>query len=519
MTSFARSLVRSETELILAVDGQGEVAMQTGEVPLASSEREELAAIAGEGRTGWLQLQLGGADRVAQVFRFEPFGWHLLITERRDAFYSAVDRIFNQALFILGGSMAVALVLLLLLALYLTRPLGGIIRAMREIITSGDLSRRVEVLYRDETGELGHTFNLMSGALQKAYEGIKKYARDAVIAQMEERKTNTIFQKYVPPAVIEELKKSPESRLGRSEVLAILFSDIRGFTTIAESMDSKEIVDLLNDYYTRMADVIYRHEGTVDKYMGDGLLATFGAPVKHDDDASRAVFAALDMLEDLQEFNRRQEQKGRKPIRIGIGIDYRPVTVGNIGHAKKKIDYTVIGDPVNLASRLEGATKQFGEPLLISKDAYYHVYKETPCRLLGRVMVKGRTVGDKVYIPRRALTPQEESAWKLHAEALERYYARDFEEAAQTFAGVERLLPRDPLAGMYRQLLPGIPADPAAAGVERGHRAGLEMSGPAAGPRRRHLPAPGKGALSRPPGEPGSPGSAGRTPGPATCRT
>ncbi len=448
VVSFARSLVRSETELILAVDERGEVAMKTGEIELTPPEQEELAAVARDGKSGWMQLSLGGAARVAQAFRFEPFGWHFLITERRDAFYAAVDRIRNQALYILGGSFVIAVILLLLFALYLTRPLGSVIRTMREIITSGDLHRRVEVLYRDETGDLGHTFNLMTGFLRQAQRGLQAYARDAAFAQMEEQKTNIIFQKFVPKDVIEKLKQHPESRLGEDKVLPVLFSDIRSFTTISETMRPDELVDSLNAYFTPMVDVIVHHKGTPDKYLGDGLMAFFGAPVEHDDDALQAVLAGLEMLERLAEVNRQRVKRGWKEIRIGIGINYGRVTVGNIG-SQKKMEYTVIGDGVNLASRLEGLTKYYHEPILISEQLFRYVFKNVRCRCVDRVKVKGRKGGVNIYAPRRALEPREEQAWKLHEEARKSYLGRNFQVAGRIFNQVGELLPEDPIARLF----------------------------------------------------------------------
>ena len=126
---------------------------------------------------------------------------------------------------------------------------------------------------------------------------------------------------------------------------------------------------------------------------------------------------------------------------MGIGINYGVTTVGNIGHAEKKLNYTIIGDQVNLASRLEGLTKQYGEPVIISESMYRYVGREFPCRIVDRVAVKGRSMGVTIYTPRESLTADEERGWELHHSALQCYYNREFAEAARRFEEVGRILP------------------------------------------------------------------------------
>ena len=196
--SFARTLVRSDSELILAVNRDGSIAMASGEVRLSDREAAALAELARSAGSGWQQVQLGGVDRVAQLASFEPFGWLILVSETRATFYRSVNQILQQTAVILSVALAGSIVLLLLFAAYLTRPLREVADAMAEIITSGDLSRRVEVLYNDETGRLGHTFNLMARELDRAYDEIKGFALKAVVAQNREQRIRNIFQKYVP---------------------------------------------------------------------------------------------------------------------------------------------------------------------------------------------------------------------------------------------------------------------------------------------------------------------------------
>jgi len=447
--SFARNMVRSATEVILAVDSDGEVVMDTEEIEILPEERQSLARIAAEESFGWRQITLGGTERVAQIAPFEAFGWTILVTEQREAFYQTINQMYLQTGIILSVSSTLALVLLLVFSYLLTQPLKNVVAAMREIISNSDLSKRVEVLYKDETGELGHTFNLMTSELDKANDLVKGYALQAVVAQHKEQKVRNIFQKYVPKAVIDQFFASPEQMLvGEDRVLALLFSDIRGFTTISEKMRPDEVVDSLNAYFSLMVDIIMRNHGVVDKYMGDAIMAFYGAPERTRYEASEAVQSALEMLDTLKDFNKWQTAKGRPEFRIGIGINYGVVTVGNIG-SEKKMDYTVIGDMVNLGSRLEGLTKVYDQPLIVSESVAAKIKEQFPCRLIDRVIVKGKTAGIGIYTARKELGPEEQQAWKLHEEAARLFYDRKFEEALTQFQKVHQMLPADRPSSMF----------------------------------------------------------------------
>ena len=448
VASFARSLIRSESELILALDEQGQIAMSTTPVELLEQESTALIDLAKKGEEGWTQVRLGGTARVAQIARFGPFGWTFLVTEPRDLFYQAVNQIYFQSGFILIVALAVSLLLLYLFVRYLTQPLNNVVTAMKEIIGASDLTKRVELQFKDEIGDLGHTFNLMTGQLEKAYNQIKSYAfrsvmdqKRAVMAQKQEQKIRNIFQKYVPLDVIDQFMERPEAMLvGESRILAVLFSDIRGFTRISESMAPEQIVESLNTDFSE--------NGIVDKYIGDAIMAFFGAPVKHDDDVSQAVHTGFDMLETLELFNSRQAKRKRPQFRIGIGLNYGLVTIGNIG-SEKKMDYTVIGDMVNLASRLEELTKIYDVPFLISESVYARVKKGVPCRMIDKVMVKGKTQGTRIFYPKKRIGKAETKGWKLHHMGLNLYYKREFDKAIKYFVYAREFLENDPILPIY----------------------------------------------------------------------
>jgi hypothetical protein len=171
-------------------------------------------------------------------------------------------------------------------------------------------------------------------------------------------------------------------------------------------------------------------------------MAFFGAPVRRQDDVWQSVQASFDMLETLERFNTRQRAKGQPPFRIGIGITYGPVTLGNIG-SQKKMDYTVIGRRVNLASRLEKLTKYYQKPLVITDEVRRAVSDKVTPRLLDRTMVKGMTRGIEVWTTQRTLSEAEREAWPLHEKGMRLYFARDYGKAMSFFSEVRKLLPDD----------------------------------------------------------------------------
>jgi adenylate cyclase len=223
----------------------------------------------------------------------------------------------------------------------------------------------------DELEDLASGFNHMVEGLQE---------RD---------KLKTTFGKYMTEAVMEHLMAGKVQLGGETLTATILFSDIRSFTSISEKMDAKALVALLNEYFTEMVDVVIKEDGVVDKYIGDAIMAVFGAPVTKKDDALHAVRAAVGMRKALASLNEKLQARGMKPIKTGIGIHTGEVVAGNIG-SEKRMEYTVIGDTVNLASRLESSTKDLGTPVLISQDTYDLVKDHIDARAVKEITVKGR---------------------------------------------------------------------------------------------------------------------------------
>ena len=213
---------------------------------------------------------------------------------------------------------------------------------------------------------------------------------------IERDRLRTTFGKYMTESVVAHLLSGKVALGGETIQVTILFSDIRSFTTISETMDAQTLVGLLNEYFTEMVSIIMKHGGVVDKYIGDAIMAVFGAPVPTRDDAANAVRAAVDMRAALARLNKRLVARGVQPLRTGIGIHTGEVVAGNIG-SEERMEYTVIGDPVNVASRLESCTKDVGVDILISETTYEQTKEFVTARPVEQLSVKGRAEPVKAY--------------------------------------------------------------------------------------------------------------------------
>ena len=218
---------------------------------------------------------------------------------------------------------------------------------------------------------------------------------------IEKRRVSQLFTQYVSKDVLHEVlhnyKEYQKAASGTKVELTVLFSDIRGFTTISETTPPEKIVEMLNIHFTIMADIILKHNGTIDKYIGDAIMAFWGAPIRMDDHAEQAVLAGKEMIEALEEVNATLRTKGLDmEVKIGVGINTGVATIGEIGSEKKK-NYTIVGDTVNLASRLESITKEYKSPLIFSEYTFDRVKDKLSCTQLGNVKVKGREQPVNIY--------------------------------------------------------------------------------------------------------------------------
>jgi adenylate cyclase len=239
----------------------------------------------------------------------------------------------------------------------------------------------------------------------------------AVSQEMEKRRVRNLFSRFISPEMVDQMISTQDlASLNKRADLSILFSDIRGFTTLSEKLSPEEVVALLNPYLEAMSKVIYKHGGTVDKYEGDAIIAFFGEPVPYKDHAARSIRASLDMRIALAELKEEWAKEGRDiTFEMGIGINSGEVFVGLLG-SEQRINYTVIGDNANLAARLQDLTKTYAWPILVSESTYEQVSDEFDAELADAVTVKGKTRPVNVYkiIGRKGAQESEKlQGWQL----------------------------------------------------------------------------------------------------------
>jgi len=289
------------------------------------------------------------------------------------------------------------------------------------------------------------SFVIPAGTLVANYAVITSFRM--IFEEREKRKIRKTFSQYLSPGVIALIEKDPQKYIrpgGETKDLTVMFSDIRGFTSLSEGMTADELVRLLNEYLGEMTEVIFKSLGTLDKYIGDAIMAFWGSPYPQSDHAMRACACALEMIRGLEKLNAKWQAEGRKEISIGIGVNTGPVNVGNMGSAKR-LAWTVMGDNVNLASRLEGMTKQYRCRIVISEGTYRQVADHFVCRELDRIRVKGKHQPVVVYelMDVEAARPQYQALITRFEGAMKAYHAQNWRDAAGRFGELLASYPDD----------------------------------------------------------------------------
>ncbi|MFQ5982773.1 MAG: CHASE2 domain-containing protein [Woeseiaceae bacterium] len=249
------------------------------------------------------------------------------------------------------------------------------------------------------------------------------------------RHLSRIFGQYIPPALVEELDESGEevSLEGESSELSVLFSDVRGFTTLSEGLDAKELTRLMNEFLTPITNVIQKNRGTIDKYMGDAVMAFWGAPLPDADHARHAVLTGLEMIRTVDGLGQYFESQGWPPVAIGVGVASGEMNVGNMG-SEFRVAYTVMGDTVNLGSRLEGLTKQYGVSMIVS-DGTMRLAPDIAFRELDLVRVKGKQEPVAIYEPigsESDMSAEVDAALEEFTYALQAYRRQDWDAAERS---------------------------------------------------------------------------------------
>ena len=272
-----------------------------------------------------------------------------------------------------------------------------------------------------------------------------------------------LFGQYVPPELVDEMARDPErySMEGKKEELTVLFSDVRGFTTISERLDSKELTSLMNEYLGAMTRVVQRHRGTLDKYIGDAIMAFWGAPVADANHALHAVETALEMQIELRKLDERFVARGWPILHIGIGINSGTMTVGDMGSEVRK-SYTVMGDAVNLGARLEGITKTYGVGIVVS-EATKTLVKDKVYRELDRVRVKGKHEPVGIFEPIGnvgEIDPGTQNELQLWHQTLRAYRQQNWDQAEVQLYNLSRMNPDHPLYTLYAKRIEKYRANP-----------------------------------------------------------
>jgi adenylate cyclase len=293
---------------------------------------------------------------------------------------AVLDNLLAMELYLLMMGIAASIGLALFVTRAITGPLNELQSAMKRV-EEDDLDVQIQVVTNDELGYLGQQFNRMVGGLRQA------------------RKLRDLLDMYISPQVAREALQSGAQLGGRRTECSVLFSDIRGFTSVSERLSPEQLIELLNRYMMSMIDIIVENQGIVNKFGGDSLLAIFGTPLNPaGDHAAKAVHAAQGMQQAMSAFNASQRSDWAPALETGIGIATGQVIAGNIG-GRERIEYTVLGDTVNLASRLQDKTKELGDPILLSESTFEHArrHMQLQAECHAGVAVKGKRMPVDVY--------------------------------------------------------------------------------------------------------------------------
>lgn len=299
-------------------------------------------------------------------------------------FFTVLALIFSAVLAVLAA---------IVLSRILSKPLARIKEAVG-LIGKGQLDTRIAMNRKDEFGEVASAINAMAKGLE------------------EREKIKNLFARYVSKDVMDKIVGDDDLTLkGSRKKITCMFSDIREFSTFSENLKPEEVVSVLNEYFEKMIDIIFKYNGTLDKFIGDGMMVVFGAPLEDEDQEDNAVNAALEMQACLDEMRVKWKQEGKHQVKIGIGIHTGNAVVGNIG-SSQRMEFTAIGDTVNVAARLESATKEHNVDILVGDSTVEGMKKAVQLREIGPISVKGRKNAVKVFSVSAPQSSQERQSGK-----------------------------------------------------------------------------------------------------------
>lgn len=312
------------------------------------------------------------------AFRLVGFAGLGVVTEIPEGkAYEAAKKVQYRSLLVAGVVIFIAFLFGYYFSGTITWPIKQLVVVSKKI-ASGDFDINLKPKSKDEIATLAFAFNDMAKGLEE---------RD---------KVKDVFGKFHNKEIVDNLLSGEVALGGERKQAIIFFSDVRGFTAMSESMEPEDVVEMLNEYMTRMVSIIRSNHGVVDKYVGDAIMALWGVPVGGEEDAKNAIRACLSMREDLAKLNELRVSRGQHALKIGMGLNCGPVIAGNIG-SDEKMEYTVIGDAVNLAARIEAMTKAYGSDLLISESLQELVKEDFILEKCSTAHVKGKSDAIQVY--------------------------------------------------------------------------------------------------------------------------
>jgi len=322
-----------------------------------------------------------------------------------------------------------------------------LLEKFRKVLSENTKIEEFDADYHTTRGE-SMSINLVVEPLCDQLSGQKLGTVGIFEDMTKEKRQKSMISRFLSKDIAERFLEEDWSTLmkGINTEVTILFCDIRNFTSITESNSAEEVVDMLNEYFTHMVDAIFSCAGTLDKYIGDAIMAIFGAPIKDPDNARNAVLASLKMKKALRTFNASREKRGLFSLRFGVGLSTGNVLCGTIG-SEKKMEYTGIGDRVNLASRLEGANKVYGTEIIISEHTEAKIGDEFRLRELDKIKVKGKDIPVRIFEvlgeKDEVLADDVEELVGHFTSAIESIKLRDFGTAAEHFQTALRVRPED----------------------------------------------------------------------------
>lgn len=375
--------VFSESDVITAfmVDRKGKLLAHPDASRVAAGENLAHLGIVKqllEGKFNNGQTRYLDGEAKLGAYRVVGFGGLGIIAEVPEAkAFEASARVKMRAMLIAGIILSLSFFVGYFFSGTITWPIKQLVISAARI-QEGDFNINLRPQGQDEVAHLSLAFNEMARGLEE---------RDRV---------KDVFNKFHNKEIAEQLLSGAVNLGGERREAVIFFSDVRGFTGLSETMSPEQVVEMLNEYMTRMVAIIRAHKGIVDKYVGDAIMAVWGLPVASPDDTFNAVGACLAMREDLEKLNELRLSRGQPAIKIGMGLNRGPVIAGNIGSVEK-MEYTVIGDAVNLASRIESMTKEYGADFLCSRSIHEQVNNDFIFEACKSAKVKGKSVAIDVF--------------------------------------------------------------------------------------------------------------------------